>query len=205
MTTDNASSALTGSQPVDHNSDSDDEKVTLTKAELNAMLEAKLKGSGKEIKKLQTELQKAQSILEERAKSDEEAKRAQLVEEGKKDELLNLISGEKESLAKQFEEAQARLKAYEEREAERSAALAEDNAAKIKALPKELQAIVPKGLNEEGLHDYLVNLEKLIVNKPQHIFGSGGVRMNGAPEDPFELAKQKSRDWLYSANKKKGS
>jgi hypothetical protein len=205
MTTDNAPSTPTGSPPVNPNSDSDDEKVTLTKAELNAMLEAKLKGSGKEIKKLQTELQKAQSILEERAKSDEEAKRAQLVEEGKKDELLNLISSEKESLAKQFEEAQARLKAYEEREAARSAALAEDNAAKIKSLPKELQAIVPKGLNEEGLHDYLVNLEKLIVTKPQHIFGSGGVRMNGAPEDPFVMAKQKSRDWLYSANKKKGS
>lgn len=201
MDTDNDTSTQTGSPPGNINSDSGDEKVTLTKAELNAMLEAKLKGSGKEIKKLQTELQKAQSILEERAKSDEEAKRAQLVEEGKKDELLNLISGEKESLAKQFEEAQAKLKAYEEREATRAAALAEDNAAKIKALPKDLQAIVPKGLNEEGLHDYLVNLEKLIVTKPKHIFGSGGVRMNGAPEDPFELAKKKSREWLYSSKK----
>jgi hypothetical protein len=192
------------SQSGKENSEGADEKLTLTKSELKELIEGKLKGSGKEISKLQEKLQSYEKSEAKRKEREDNERRAKLAEDGKKDELINLERSEKEALAKAHAEAAERLKAYEERDAARMAKLQERNNARVKELPKELQSIVPGQLDPEALDDYLSKLEKLVVTKTQRVFGSGGVGPRSGSENPFERAKSVGADFL-SGKKKKGN
>ena len=196
-TAENVQPGQPGSQPGEQNSEGQGETVTMTKAELQALIDGKLKGSGKELKKLQEQLAGYKTVAEQAAAKAEEERKAKLAEEGKYSELLAAERAEKEAFAKQQKELAEKLKTYEQREAARRAALAERNAARIKELPKELQSIIPQQLDEEAMDAHLGNLEKLIVNKSQPIFSSGGVGRQRGPEDVFKKAEKVADDFLF--------
>jgi hypothetical protein len=194
MATENQSTQFPGSQLGNQNSDSGAETVTMTKAELNMIIEGRLKGSGKELKKARDMIALHEKEKSERAAADENARRKKLEEDGQKDELLRLERDEKSKLSDEINQ-------LKERELARVEKIDQKNKDRIGKLPKDLKDLVPVQLSADDLSDYLDRLESKIVDRRIPVAGFGGVRMNGAPIDPLERAKQVGHDFLFGRKK----
>jgi hypothetical protein len=194
MATENQSTQLPGSQLGNQNSDSGAETVTMTKAELNTIIEGRLKGSGKELKKAHDMIALYEKEKSERAAADENARRKKLEEDGQKDELLRLERDEKSKLSNEINQ-------LKERELARVEKIDQKNKDRIGKLPKDLKDLVPVQLSADDLSDYLDRLESKIVDRRIPVAGFGGVRINGAPIDPLERAKQVGHDFLFGRKK----
>lgn len=170
------------------------EMLTISKAELNTIIEGRLRGSGKELKKAQEIISAFEKEKADREAAAEEARRKKMAEDGEKDQLLQLERDEKTKIQEQ-------LDAMNAKEASRISRLDEKNKSRIGALPEELRDLAPPGLTPDDLSDFLDRLESKIVNTKIPVAGIGGARMNGAPLDPMERAKQIGHNFLFGKRK----
>ena len=170
------------------------EMLTISKAELNTIIEGRLRGSGKELKKAHEIISAFEKEKADREAAAEEARRKKMAEDGEKDQLLQLERDEKTKIQEQ-------LDAMNAKEASRISRLDEKNKSRIGALPEELRDLAPPGLTPDDLSDFLDRLESKIVNTKIPVAGVGGARMNGAPLDPMERAKQIGHNFLFGKRK----
>lgn len=154
MSTENGAGAAAGT--VAQTAGDSGKGKTYSEEEVQALLQQRLQGQGKVIK----EYQEKEAKQKESAEAEE---RKKLEEQGKAKELLQLLESERSARA-----------TLEKRETDRLAKVVASNDLRIKALPENLQALVPPGLDADSTADQIGRLEALAKVQTVRVHGAAG-------------------------------
>jgi hypothetical protein len=160
-------------------------------------VDQKLRGSGKVIESLKAELETLKKAEEDRKQKASIEKKKRLEEAGKFKELH-------EAAEAKIKDLEGQLGGLTQKETARLEALAEQNEARKKALPKDLRDLVMPGLTPDQLADQLNRLEA--VKAKQTINVHGGPPRAGKPATPEDFAadiEKKGHEFIFGEKGKK--
>jgi DNA repair exonuclease SbcCD ATPase subunit len=161
----------------------------------------RLRGLVKEKAKLEQELAAFKELQEKAKQKAEEAKRKQMERDGDLLGQLELERAEKAKLQQQLEEKNGKISTYQERETARLEALSEDNARRLKALPKALHDLAEDD-DPDKMAARLSRAEKIASgDKPISVRSTA---RGGPPIEPDDALKAAANS-LSAAFDKKGA
>ena len=167
------------------------ETTTTTDSTEQAPLDKRIAGMQKAV---EAERAKRQALTEKLAAfeaRDTEAAEAKRLADGEAKSLLKERAAELKALREKVE-------ASEKRETARQERIATANAAKIKALPAELQTLIPEGLDPETTQAQIANIEALMGEEDGAPIGTRSRAPNRKefkiPQACIDEAVQYSRD-----------
>ena len=170
-----------GGNPDPSDGDNKDEKpITLTKKELDELISSKMRGPGKALEAANAKLAAYEEAEKERKAKADEARRKKLEADGNVKALL----AERDQEVTKLRET---LTSLQEREMARLEALADANDKRAKKLPKNLQELIPQGLDADQVREQLDRLERLSPDSKRNVHGGGG--RTTEPDDPMEKYK----------------